>query len=275
MKSDGGGGEVVRAVDTAEAAAEAYEAHLVTRIFAPWARRAVDIAAPQPGEAVLDAACGTGIGVRLAAARVRPAGRMVGVDNDPGMVAVARRIAAEQGITAEWHCDSVLALPFADRSFDLVLCLQGPQFLSEPAAGLSELRRVLKPSGRLVASMWCAIEHNKGHHALAEALKRHNLTPATRPFSLGDEATVEALMRDAGFHGVTVHTRDGQASFPSIPAFVVGVAAGAPATRHVLAQLPEARRRDFVADVEAILSPYVTADGVRLPSRAHIVVATP
>jgi len=256
-------------------AAQAYEDHLVTRIFGPWAEVALDLAAPAPGEAVLDAACGTGIGVRLAGPRVLPGGRVVGVDNDPAMVAVARRIAAQSGIAAEWHCESVLALPFADESFDLCLCLQGPQFLSDPAKGMSELRRVLRPSGRLVASMWCSIEHNKGHHALAQALERHNLSPATRPFSLGDGDEVEALIRQAGFRGIRLHTREGQANFPSIPAFVTAIAAGAPATRHVLAQLPDARRQDFVEDVEAILDSYMNSAGLTLPTRAHIVVAIP
>jgi len=268
-------GETASAMSAAEAAAEAYEARLVARIFGPWAARAVAIAAPKPGEAALDAACGTGIGVRLAALRVLPEGRLAGVDNDPGMIAVARRIAARERIEAEWHCKSVLALPFAEASFDLCLCLQGPQFLSDPAAGLSELHRVLKPSGRLVASMWCSIEHNKGHHALAQALERRNIAPAARPFSLGDEENIRALMGEAGFRGITLHTEERQASFPSVSAFVDGVAAGAPATRHVLARLPEAGRRDFLADVEAILGPYTTGAGVRLPTRAHIVVATP
>ena len=268
-------GETASSIGAAEAAAEAYETHLVTRIFGPWAARAVDIAAPEPGETVLDAPCGTGIGVRLAAPHVMPAGRLVGADNDPGMVAVARRIAEQEGIVAEWHCESVLELPFADRTFDLCLCLQGPQFFSDPAAGLSDLRRVLKPSGRLIASMWCSIEHNKGHYAIARALERQNIAPASRPFSLGEEEKVKALMLRAGFRGVTVHAEERQARFPSVSAFVDGVAAGAPASRHALAQLLEARKRDFLADVEAILGPYLTGEGVTLPTRAHVVVARP
>ena len=67
-------GEADLAVSAAQAA-EAYEHHLVPPIFGPWAALAVDLAAPKPGEAVLDAACGTGIGVRLAAPRVLAAGR--------------------------------------------------------------------------------------------------------------------------------------------------------------------------------------------------------
>ena len=189
-------------------AAEAYEQHLVSKIFGPWAALAIDIAAPQSGETVLDAACGTGIGVRLAAPHVLPAGRLTGVDNDPGMVLVARQITESDGIAAEWHCESVLQLPFADATFDLCLCLQGPQFVADPAAGLVEMRRVLKDSGRLVATMWCAMQYNKGHYALAQALERQGLTPATRPFSLGDPDEVTALMRQAGFGKVTQFKRE-------------------------------------------------------------------
>jgi len=261
--------------DAAVEAAEAYEHHLVSKIFGPWAALAVDLAAPQPGEAVLDAACGTGLGVRLAAPCALPAGRLVGVDNDPGMVSVARQIAERDGILAEWHCESVLQLPFADATFDLCLCLQGPQFVSDPAAGLVEMRRVLKPSGRLTATMWCAMEHNKGHYALAQALERQGLTPAARPFSLGEPDEVRALMRQAGFGKVELQVEERQATFPSVEAFIAGVAAGAPATRHALAQLAEDSKQQFNEDVEAILKPYIIENGVTLPTRAHLISATP
>jgi len=260
--------------DTVEAA-EAYEQHLVSKIFGPWAALAIDIAAPQSGETVLDAACGTGIGVRLAAPHVLPAGRLIGVDNDPGMALVARQIAGRDGITAEWHCESVLQLSFADATFDLCLCLQGPQFVADPAAGLVEMRRVLKPSGRLIATMWCAMEHNKGHYALAQALKRQGLTPATRPFSLGEPDEVQTLVRQAGFGKVELQTEERQATFPSVEAFIAGVAAGAPATRHALAQLAENRKQQFIEDVQEILQPFVSENGVTLPTRAHLILSTP
>ncbi len=262
------GGEAV-------SAAEAYEHHLVPKIFGPWAALAVDLAAPTPGEAVLDAACGTGIGVRLAAPRVLAAGRLTGIDNDPGMVSVARQLAERDGIAAEWHCESVLQLPFADAGFDLCLCLQGPQFVADPAAGLVEMRRVLKPSGRLIATMWCAMQHNKGHYALAQALERQGVAPAIRPFSLGDRDAVRALMQQAGFGKVELESREMPATFPSVKAFVAGVAAGAPATRHALAQLAEDSKQQFIEDVQTILQPYANENGVTLPTRAHLILAKP
>lgn len=256
-------------------AATAYEEHLVAKVFGPWAERVVDIAAPAPGEAVLDVACGTGAGARLAVSRVMPGGRVAGLDNDPGMIEVARQIAAQRKIDVEWHCESALALPFADTTFDLCLCLQGPQFVSDPRAGLVEIHRVLKATGRLAASFWASIEHNKGHHALARALEKQGLAPAPRPFSLGDPGKARALFAEAGFRIVSLRTEDREASFPSVAAFIAGIAAGAPATRHALAQLSDDRKQDFVAHVEKILAPFAGPDGLRLPTRSHIVIAEP
>ncbi len=265
----------IGAPDIDTTAAAAYEEHLVARVFAPWAERVVDLAAPAPGEAVLDICCGTGAGARFAAPRVMPGGRVVGLDSDPGMVEVARRLAAERKYDVEWHCQSALALPFADATFDLCLCLQGPQFLSDPLAGLTGIHRVLKATGRLAASLWASIEHNKGHYALARALEKQGVAPALRPFSLGDPGKVRALFGEAGFRTVALRTEEREAGFPSVAAFIAGVAAGAPATRHALAKLGDDRKQDFTADVEKILEPFTGPGGLILPTRAHIVVAEP
>lgn len=259
-------------IDTA--AAEAYEQHLVPRLFGPWAEQVVDLAAPKPGEAILDVACGTGIGARLAAIEADPGGRVVGTDSGAGMIEVARRLSKAAGLSIEWQVVAAENLPFPDGAFDLCLCLQGPNFLSDPAAGLAQIHRILKPAGRLAASMWCAMEHNKGHFAIARALDRRGVAPATRPFSMGDPALAEKLIAEAGFRGIELQTRERRVAFPSAEAFISGVAAGAPATRHAIARLPDDKRDEFVADVTDILKPYAADYGLSLPTRCHIVVAT-
>lgn len=266
------------------AAAQAYEDHLVRALFGPWAERVVALAAPAPGETVLDLACGSGIGARLAGPRVAPDGRVIGVDSDAGMVAVAERTTAAAGMPAgvafEWHACGAEALPLADASVDLCLYLQGPQFVTDPPQALAEVRRVLKAGGRMAASTWSVIEDNKGHHALARALEARGLKPALKPFSLGLPETARAIVEAAGFAIERFETGDFVARYPSVRAFIDGVAAGAPATRHALAQLSEAERAGFVADIEATLAPYAAdpadpAAGIRLPTRAHLVLARP
>ena len=78
-------------------AAEAYENHLVTHLFTAWATDLTSRAALQPGDRVLDVACGTGVVARMAAQQVGSTGQVVGVDLNAGMLEVARAQADQLG----------------------------------------------------------------------------------------------------------------------------------------------------------------------------------
>jgi demethylmenaquinone methyltransferase/2-methoxy-6-polyprenyl-1,4-benzoquinol methylase len=106
-------------------------------------RRATVREAVRPGERVLDACCGTGD--LAAAARKAGASEVVGVDFSERMLERARRKAPE----VEWIQADVLALPFEDASFDATVVGFGVRNVEDLAAGLKELRRVLRPGGRL------------------------------------------------------------------------------------------------------------------------------
>lgn len=121
---------------------ESYEQHMVPALFAPCAASLVAQAAPQPGERVLDAACGTGIVARLVAPQVGEVGRVIGLDLNPGMLAVARALPPPSGALLTWQEGSLEALPFEDEAFDVVLCQQGLQFCPNRAGAVREMRRV-------------------------------------------------------------------------------------------------------------------------------------
>jgi demethylmenaquinone methyltransferase/2-methoxy-6-polyprenyl-1,4-benzoquinol methylase len=105
-------------------------------------RRATVAAVVRPGDRVLDAACGTG---DLALAAKRAGGDVVGLDFSPAMLERARR----KDASVEWVQGDALALPFADASFDAATVGFGVRNLDDLGAGLAELRRVLRPGGRL------------------------------------------------------------------------------------------------------------------------------
>jgi SAM-dependent methyltransferase len=263
-------------VDTT--AAEAYEQFMVPSLFGPWVDDVVALALPQPGEHVLDVACGTGTATRLAAERVIASGTVVGLDIDPGMIEVARsRPTSSGGASLAWHCGSALDMPFEDGTFDVVLCLQGLQFFPDKVAGLREMRRVLKLVGRLAASVWRTIEHCKGHNSLAQVLERHGVDAgaARRPFSLGDADELHRLAPEAGFRDVNVHAVVKPMRFPSPQHFIDSLAAGAPSTRHALAKVPESERRVLIEEVSTALQPYVDKDGVAIPYASHLLLARP
>ena len=260
------------------AAAQAYEDHLVGSVFGPWARRVIELAEPRSGEVVLDVACGTGIGARLAASLMgEGGGRIISLDGDAGMIEVAKKIAEAsslpKNVVLEWHVKPAEQKLAEDGSVDLCLCLQGPQFVSDPPLALTNIRNALKQNGRLAASMWNEMPHNKGHYAIAQALQKRGVPPAMKPFSKGRIVDARQLFAEAELEIEYFETAEYIARFPSIRAFVDGVAAGAPATRHAIAQLSETDKDGFMEDVENILSPYKTDDGVELPTSAHLIVA--
>lgn len=257
--------------------AEAYENHMVPGMFAHWAEFVVSLVAPQSGEHVLDVACGTGIGARVAARAVGPKGKVVGVDIDPGVIEVAQRLARGTGIPMEWQCANALQMPLEDATFDVCICLQGLQFLPDRAAGLAEIRRLLKPSGRLAASIWGSLDYNKGHHAVVQALEKQGVdaSAAKRACSFSNPEDIREAAARAGFSRTQLRTEDGVSHFRSLESFLSGMTVGSPSTRHAVALLSESGRDEFVKQVRVMLEPYVTSGELQYPMRTHVLIAQP
>jgi ubiquinone/menaquinone biosynthesis C-methylase UbiE len=115
-------------------------------------RRTVDLAELKSGDAVLDVGCGTGTLLMEAAKRIGPSGVLHGVDRSPEMLAHARRKVDAQGIRAEFREGSSDRLTFAESSFDVVFCTLMLHHLpaSMQVATVAEMRRVLRPGGRMI-----------------------------------------------------------------------------------------------------------------------------
>ena len=147
---------------------EIYDRFMVPLIFEPYALDlAQRIAALAPAD-VLETAAGTGVLTRALAARLQPSVRIVASDlNQPMLDQAAKRLA---GRAVEWKQADALALPFADRSFDVVACQFGAMFFPDRVQGYREARRVLKPGGRFMFNVWDDIRHNSFARAVVDAL---------------------------------------------------------------------------------------------------------
>jgi SAM-dependent methyltransferase len=186
-------------------AAENYENYFVPAIGEPLAIDLIEFAALRPQERVLDVACGTGVVTRLAMQRVGSSGTVTGLDINPGMIAVARSVTStEQPV--EWQEASAESIPLPDESFDVVLCQMGLQFMPDKQAALREIRRVLKPGGRLIINVPGPTP--RMFSIITKALERHIGTDAVQVvsmvFSLHDPTELQSLLNGAGFHDVSI-----------------------------------------------------------------------
>lgn len=116
-----------------------------------WRKRATDRAELKPGDAALDVCCGTGDLTLELASRVAPGGRVVGCDFSEPMLDFAREKASHQAVAnARFEWADALSLPYDEHRFDAVTVGFGVRNLSDLDLGLTEMRRVLRPGGRLV-----------------------------------------------------------------------------------------------------------------------------
>lgn len=260
-------------------APELYERYLVPAITSLWAADLLDRAGPNPGDAVIDIACGTGAVTRLAAARMAK-GRVVGLDFNPGMLAVARSL-PNSSIPIEWTEGSALNLPFGDRSFNLVLCQLGLQFFPDRPLAVREMFRVLRKSGRVALSVYSAIERTPAACAFARALDQclgpdaSKIKRAEHIFS--EAGHVRTLLADEGFVQIEVNTVTQHISFPSVPDYVRFQLTATPMAG-LLSDRNQVERESAIKEVasitQSLLGPEMLRDGrLSSPQEGHVATA--
>jgi SAM-dependent methyltransferase len=201
-------------------AAIIYEQSFVPAIFARSAIQLCDIANIRRGDRLLDIGCGTGVVAREAARRIGPEGRVIGLDLNPRMLAVARQLAPE----IEWRQGDAGDLPFEGGAFDVVVSQFALMFFSNAVSALREMWRVLAPHGRLAVAVCGPLAATPGYAALGEVAKRvcspEVIDLLRSPFALGDKERLAGLVRDAGIDGAEIETHHCTVRFPSIDALV-------------------------------------------------------
>lgn len=229
--------------------AENYQRFFVPVIGASVADDLIATAGLQPGERVLDVACGTGVVTRLAVERVGAAGSVTGLDINPGMLAVAGS-ATPSDMSIVWQEANAESLPFPDRVFDAVLCQMGLQFVSGKLTALREMRRVLVTSGRVVISV--PGPKPSLFAIMTDALARHFSPEAAsfgdRVFSMHDVDELKELVRSAGFRDVNVEAKPKTLRLPAPAEFLWQYIYSTPLAG-AAAQLGDVKRDAFERDV--------------------------
>ena len=235
-----------------------YDELFVPALFGPWGPRVCELARIDRGHRVLDVACGTGALTLAAAQRTGPEGRVVGLDANPEMLAVAR----QKELPVEWREGRAEALPFPDASFDRVVSQFGFMFFEDPAEALREMRRVLRPGGGIVVAVCDGLDHSPGYAVLTELLHRlfgAEVAEAFRaPFVLGDRDRLASIAREGSLETFEIVRLDGEVRFDSVDDLVSAERACAWTLGGLL---DDDQFRRLRAAAEESLAPFVEDDG--------------
>jgi SAM-dependent methyltransferase len=249
-------------------AAVAYEQDFVPAIFAQWPPVLAEIVGLEPGNRVLDVACGTGILARELASRLG-SGHVTGLDINAGMLAVARAL----GPTIDWRQGDAEKLPFAKATFDVVVSQFALMFFPDRVAALREMWRVLAPRGRLAVAVCGPISRAPGYAAFARILRREAGGEAAAMvegyFALGEEAELERLCAAAGIGNAQTLSREGWARFVSIDELIRIEIKGSP----LAGLVDDARYATVLTAARRELADYRAEGGVAMRLDATIAIA--
>jgi ubiquinone/menaquinone biosynthesis C-methylase UbiE len=211
-----------------------------SRLFVP---ALLDAAEIKNGDRVLDVATGTGEAAQLTLDRVGPSGLVVGSDISAAMLdAASTRLSSPRFLPVVSDGQS---LAFPDSTFDAVLCQLGLMFFPDPASGLTEFRRVLRPGRRAAlcvislasrAPMWGILAET-----LSGVLPEHTKT-LHLSFSLADAARLERMLGVAGFSNVRITRETRRDWVPSFDEYWAPIEAGTGSLPQAYLALPEESR---------------------------------
>jgi SAM-dependent methyltransferase len=145
-----------------------YETYLVPLLFTPYAADVANRLAARSLSRVLEIAAGTGVVTRTLASALGADVSIVATDLNPAMLEQAAAVGTARAV--EWRPADAMQLPFADASFDAVVCQFGTMFFPDKAKAFSEARRVLRAGGVFVFSVWDRIEENELADVVTTAL---------------------------------------------------------------------------------------------------------
>lgn len=237
---------------------EIYDTYLVPLIFEAYADDlAARVAALAPGS-VLELAAGSGVVTRALAPRLSVDARYDVSDLNQAMLdRASSRQSSDKRIS--WHQADALALPFADSTYDVLVCQFSAMFFPDKAAAFAEARRVLKPGGSFIFNVWDRIEHNEFALTITEAAAQvypddPPLFLARTPHGYFDFGTIRADLSRGGFSDVSIDTLEQTSIAPSARDVAVAYCQGTPMRNEI-----ESREADALEKVTDRATQAITA----------------
>lgn len=219
-----------------------YEKFMVPMLFEPYARDLAERLAKFQPNSVLEIAAGTGAVTRAVTGRLPADVRMTVTDLNPPMLEEAKtRVGNDGRIT--WQQADALALPFADQSFDAVICQFGAMFFTDKVKGYGEAKRVLKPGGHYLFNVWDKLANNDFVVVVDEVLKALFPSDPTRfmeraPHGYHDRQVIAEQLKSAGFTNVGIDAVELKSRSESALAAATGYCQGNPLRNEIEARAP-------------------------------------
>jgi SAM-dependent methyltransferase len=254
----------------------------IDAVFEPITALAVDAAAPAPGEHAVDVGCGCGGSLLALAARLGPSGRVVGLDVSKPMAARARERIAAAGLSqAEIVVADAASHDLGGIDVDLLFSRFGVMFFADPVAAFGNLRRAMRPGGRLLCVAWRPFADNPWFRVPLEAAGSL-LAPqpptdpdAPGPFAFGNADRTQSILEDAGWRGVTLTRQDVPMRFAAAGQIeqATEFATRVGALARVLGEEPPEVRAQATAAVAEALRAYDGPDGINLTGSVWLISA--
>jgi SAM-dependent methyltransferase len=234
-------------------------------------REMLDRSRPQPGERVLELACGPG-GLGIAAAeRVAPGGEVVLSDVVAEMTAIAgaRASALGRGNVSTRVLD-LEDIDEPDGAYDVVLCREGLMFALDPARAAGEIARVLRPGGRVAIAVWGPRERNPWLGIVLDVVSAQLGAPVPppgvpHPFALDDAGRLASLLTRAGLEDVQIDELPVPLRAASFDEWWERTRALAGPVAKILASLPAEAAEQLRGRAREAVRAYETPDGIELP----------
>ena len=192
--------------DIPENSATFYDEFFGPSFFEPYAIEVAKRIDPARVGIALEIAAGTGRVTRHIRERILTTAKLIASDISESMLTEAKKKLGHLNI--DWQHIDAQQLPFANNSIDLVICCFGYMFVPDKTMAFAEAFRVLKPGGTFILTTWDRLEQNAASYISTsiakQYLKEPLLAPANLATSMSDEASIQALLRDAGFSKISV-----------------------------------------------------------------------
>jgi ubiquinone/menaquinone biosynthesis C-methylase UbiE len=239
-------------------------------------QRMLEAAGLGPGDHVLDIAAGTGDQSLLAARIVGPGGSILATDSSAEMLGIAERVVQQEGLTnITTRVMDAEQLDLQDNAFDAVICRLALMLIPHYQQALREIRRVLKPGGKLAALVWSAPENNPLFSlplAIVSKYARGASSHRPDPFALSDPTVFERELTVAGFDEVITRAIPFQSHYASLDAFLQSTASRLIAG--VMGQPSQREQQQLLGEMKQALSQFEGSHGLVAPAELLLGVGT-